>query len=95
MILTVPIPEIRFDIPEGYSVKNLDAIKFNTVMTEYGQPTCYFKSDYETIGNKTVVVKINEDYKEIFYPKSSFQEFRKVVNASADFNKVVLVFGKN
>ena len=86
--------EIRFDIPAGYVVKNLDALKMNAVIIENGQPSSYFISNYEIVDNHTVVVKVNEDYKQICYPKSRFQEFRKVVNASADFNKVVLVLEK-
>ena len=87
--------DIIFDIPEGYTVKNLDALKFNVVMSEDGRPSCYFISRYKLINNKTVEIKINEDYKQIYYPKSRFQDFRNVVNASADFNKVVLVFEKS
>jgi hypothetical protein len=86
--------EIIFDIPDGYIAKNLDAIKFNVVMLQDGQPSSYFISTYEITNDKTVVVKIHEDYKEIYYPKDRYQDFRKVVNASADFNKVVLVFEK-
>ena len=86
--------EITFDIPDGYTVKNLDALKFNVVMLQDAQPSCYFISKYDIVDNKTVVIKINEDYKDLCYPKSRFQDFRKVVNASADFNKVVLVFEK-
>jgi hypothetical protein len=41
-----------------------------------------------------VVVKVHEDYKSIYYPKVKFQDFRKVVNAAADFNKIIVVFEK-
>ena len=63
-------------------------------MMENGEASSYFVSNYEIINNKTVVVKVNEDYKSIFYPKERFQDYRKVVNASADFNKVVILFEK-
>jgi hypothetical protein len=86
--------EITFDIPEGYKVNNLDALKLNVAMMENGEASSYFVSNYEIINNKTVVVKVNEDYKSIFYPKERFQDYRKVVNASADFNKVVILFEK-
>ena len=83
--------EITFDIPEGYHINNLDGLNMDVTFSETEEASCYFKSTYELQKGKTVVVKIVENYKSIGYPKDKFQEFRKVVNAAADFNKVVLV----
>ncbi len=33
-------------------------------------------------------------YKKMYYPINQFEDFKKVINASADFNKVVLVLEK-
>ena len=86
--------EITFDIPSGYKVNNLEALKMDVELKDGGDATSAFISRYEVINNKTVVVKVNEDYKSIYYPKSKFQDFRKVVNAAADFNKIIVVFEK-
>ena len=86
--------ELSFSLPDNYKVNNLNALKMKVEMLEKGIPTCYFVSDYEVIDGKTIVVKVHEDYKSIYYPKERFQEYRKVINASADFNKIVLVLEK-
>jgi hypothetical protein len=86
--------EITFAIPDGYKVNNLDAIKMKVeCLEDDGTPTSYFTSEYE-LKNNEVIVKVHEDYKSIYYPKAKFQEYRKVINAAADFNKIVLVLEK-
>jgi hypothetical protein len=52
-----------------------------------------FVSSYEQNGN-TLKITIKENYNSIFYPVQQYEEFKKVINASADFNKVVLVLDK-
>jgi hypothetical protein len=41
-----------------------------------------------------MVVTIREYYKEIVAPVARYEDFRKVINAAADFNKVILVLEK-
>ena len=41
-----------------------------------------------------VTVTISENYRQVRWPKSDFEAFRAVVNAAANFNKVVLVLEK-
>ena len=55
--------------------------------------TMGFVSNYEVAGNQ-VIIHIYETYKRTQYPLSQFEDFKKVINASADFNKVVLVLEK-
>jgi hypothetical protein len=52
-----------------------------------------FHSYYKTDDNK-ITVFIDEDYRQISYPVSMYEDFRKVINASADFNKIVLFMEK-
>jgi hypothetical protein len=86
--------EITFAIPAGYKIKNPDDLNFHiTDKTGSGQETMGFVSNY-TLKNAAIVVNIHEFYKEISYPLTQFEDFRKVVNAAADFNKVVLVLEK-
>ena len=81
---------ITFNIPAGYRIKNLDDL--NIHITD-NRETMGFISSYKLNGPE-LIINIHEFYKEINYPVSLFEEFRKVVNASADFNKVVLVLEK-
>lgn len=85
--------KILLDIPSGYKVKNLDDLKINITHKDGEERTMGFVSSY-TMSGKTITININEDYRKIQYPLSQFEDFKKVINASADFNKVVLVFEK-
>lgn len=81
---------IRIKIPEGYIIKNLNDINMNHVCEKNGDKIFYFISGYE-LNNNLLTIKIEEVYKEISYPVEKFEEYRKVINAAADFNKVTLV----
>jgi hypothetical protein len=41
-----------------------------------------------------LIISSTEAYEQIFWPKKDFEAYRAVVNASANFNKVVLVLEK-
>ncbi len=82
--------KIEFKIPQTYKVSNLDDINMKVEMTENGKVSAYFSSWYELSGN-TVYIFSKEVYPELEYPASSFNSFRKVINASADFNKRKLI----
>ncbi|MDR3716703.1 MAG: DUF3857 domain-containing protein [Puia sp.] len=85
--------KIRLTVPEGYTVKNLDDLNIKNVFTDNGEPTMGFTSSYTQQGN-VVEIHVLEEYRKIFYPLSQYEDFRKIINASADFNKVVLVLEK-
>lgn len=85
--------KIMLYIPAGYRIKNLDDININVEHKEDGVVTMGFVSSY-TVSDNTIMILINETYHKITYPLSQFEEFKKVINASADFNKVVLVLEK-
>jgi len=89
--------DITFNVPENYEVKGLEKLKFNIASgdedAEDEQPSMGFISDYTVNGNQ-IKLTINEFYKQISYPVKQFEDFRKVINAAADFNKVVLVLEK-
>lgn len=82
---------INFTIPKGYMITNLYDINIENTDKE---KTMGFISSY-TLKDSLLTIKIHEYYKQVNYPVSSFEPFRKVINASADFNKVVLVLEKN
>lgn len=81
-------------IPEGYAVKNLDSLNFNQSFSEKGKETMAFRSSYKQDGNK-IIINCEEFYKQAVYPKEQWGDFLRVMNASADFNKVVLILEKN
>jgi len=85
--------EINFTLPEGYKISNTDALNIDVFDAENNERTMEFKSSFKLDGDKLQVI-IDEDYRKINYPLSKFEAFRKVINASADFNKIVLVLEK-
>jgi len=83
---------INFTIPDGYKIKNPDDINMK-VLSSQEDPAFGFTSSYTIEGN---VLKLycEEYYHKLRYPADKFEEFRKVINAAADFNKIVLVIEK-
>lgn len=82
--------KISVTIPEGYQIQNPDDININEEVKKGEKVIYLFDSRYELKGNKLNII-INEFYDEIYYPAEKFDEFRKVINAAADFNKVTLI----
>lgn len=85
--------KITIKIPDGYVVKNPENLKFNVVYQDGSEQPFLFHSDY-TLNNNQLTITIEEYYKEIKAPVSRYEDFRKVINAAADFNKVTLVLEK-
>jgi hypothetical protein len=85
--------EITFEIPTGYKITNLDDLKFNQSVEKDGEKIMAFTSSYMQEGNQ-ITVTVNEYYNKIRLPKEDYEAFKNVINAAADFNKVVLVFEK-
>jgi hypothetical protein len=83
--------EIRFEIPEGFRASNLEALRMDVFHEVDNERTMEFTSNYVLEG-RTVIVTVEESYRQTFYPKEVYTDFRNVINASADFNKVVVYF---
>ncbi|MFT3822782.1 MAG: DUF3857 domain-containing protein [Chitinophagaceae bacterium] len=81
---------IEFIIPKGYKIKNPDDLNINKVYRENNQVTMGFESSYKMEGN-VLTVTVIEQYRNIQYPISVYEDFKKIINASADFNKITLV----
>ena len=84
---------ITLHIPEGYTVRNAKDLIFDVSYPRGGDPDLGFVSSYTQNGS-ILQVNIRESYRKIIYPLAQFEDFKKVINASADFNKVVLVLEK-
>lgn len=87
------IRKIKVTIPEGYSVKGLEDIKRNITFNYESKKAMGFVSDYKQEGN-VLTININEYYNVVLLPVEVYDDFEKVINAAADFNKVSLVFEK-
>ncbi|MCC3157669.1 DUF3857 domain-containing protein [Hymenobacter sp. 15J16-1T3B] len=84
---------IVFDIPAGYRIRNLTDLNIKADAGPADKPVYFFHSVFQQQGQK-VTVQIEESYNQIYWPKKDFEAFRNVINASANFNKVVLVLEK-
>jgi hypothetical protein len=84
---------IIFDIPAGYAVTNLNDLRMKVEMMNNGKVSCCFTSWYEISENKLVIYS-KEYYTEEGYPVGRFEDFRKVINAAADFNKRTIILSK-
>lgn len=85
---------LNITLPDGYKVENLEALNHNfEVKNEKGKVAAQFKSNYILNGNN-LVVTIDEWFEDIELPASKYQEFRALINASADFAKIEIKLKK-
>ena len=83
--------EIKFKIPEGYLIKDLSAINKDIFYSdEDGNRTMSFTSTYKQTGDEIMII-IDEYYTKMNYKVEEYEDYRRVINAAADFNKIVLV----
>jgi hypothetical protein len=82
--------KIIFTIPDGYQVESYNDLLIDKKMEGDPTKTCSFKSNVKIEGNQ-LIIEVVEQYLSINYPVSSYQEYRKVLNTSANFTKATLV----
>jgi hypothetical protein len=80
-------------LPEGWNVENLDDLAMEQHLDLDGQRQLLFKSTATQEAN-VVKVRVEEYYKTCQLPLEHFETYRRVINAAADFNKVVMVLVK-
>jgi hypothetical protein len=85
--------QIIFEIPPGFKATNLEALKMDVFTEADGQRVIAFTSSYKLEGN-VLTVDIAEYYKKSRFPVEEYENYRKVINASANFNKVNLFLAK-
>lgn len=85
---------IKIAIPPGYTVKNPQDLRIDITYKDGDKTPFLFQSDY-TLKENVLEINIKEYYKQIAAPVDRYEDFRKVINAAADFNKVTLVLEKN
>jgi hypothetical protein len=85
--------KITLTIPQGFKVDNLNDLNMHVEMKTDGKTGCIFTSEATLTGNVLTIIS-KEYYLEPGYPASRYEEFRKVINAAADFNKKTLLLRK-
>ncbi len=84
---------INVTIPEGYSIANLDDINIDNVYENKGKVLLSFKSFYE-LNDNILKITADEYYKINRIPVEIYEDYRRVINSAADFNKITLVLVK-
>ena len=84
---------ITVNIPEGYKISNLEDIVIKNSYTKEGKDIFIFDSYYKLDGN-ILTVTADEHYRETIVAPEIYEEYRKVINSAADFNKVTLILEK-
>ena len=84
---------ITVNIPEGYKIANLEDINIKESFSKEGKELMKFESFY-TVEGKKLTITADEFYDVIRLPASDFNDYRRVINAAADFNKITLILEK-
>jgi uncharacterized ubiquitin-like protein YukD len=85
--------KIKILLPKGATVKNLDKFTMDFKNVLNGKTEAQFVSKYSQKGNEITVENV-EYYNLINYPLAKFEEYKAVINAAADFNKIVIIVTK-
>lgn len=85
---------ITVEIPMGYTIKNINDLKLDVQYKDKDGIPYLFQSDYKLISETKLEIVVKEYYKMIFAPIERYEDYRKVINAAADFNKITLVLEK-
>jgi hypothetical protein len=84
---------IVLNIPAGYRITNPEDLNMRVEMATGGQINCIFTSEARIQGGQLIITS-TEYYADSSYPVDRYEEFRKVINAAADFNKKTLILQK-
>ena len=84
---------IKILLPKGASVKNLDKFTMDFKTQINGKTEAAFMSKYTKKGDE-IQIENTEYYNIINYPLNKFEDYKAVINAAADFNKIVIIVTK-
>ncbi len=86
---------LKFIVPDGYNLSNLEDLNMEVLAKDKdGKVIADFISTYTLDGN-TLTVTVDERYYKVRYEVSEFEGYRNVINAAADFNKIVIFLENN
>lgn len=86
--------ELKIILPKNYFINNLSDVKLDFKLNEENTTIAQFFSDYK-IKENIIIISNNEFYLNIDYPLHLFEDYKRVINAAADFNKINLILKKN
>ena len=84
---------ITIKLPAGYKIANPEVFDIEHHVKIDGQDAGGWRSSAKQ-NDDTLVVTNYEYYTSMHYPLSVFDDYKKVINAAADFNKIVVVLEK-
>lgn len=85
--------KIKILLPKGATVKNLDKFTMDFKNDVNGKTEAAFISKYTQKEDEIIVDNV-EYYNIVNYPLAKFDEYKAVINAAADFNKIVIIVTK-
>ena len=85
--------KIKILLPKGAAVKNLDKFTMDFKNDVNGKTEAAFISKYTQKEDEIIVDNV-EYYNIVNYPLAKFDEYKAVINAAADFNKIVIIVTK-
>jgi hypothetical protein len=81
---------IKILLPKGATVKNLEKFVMDYKTQVNGKTEAGFISKYIKNGDE-ILVENTEFYNILNYPLDKFEDYKAVINAAADFNKIVII----
>ncbi len=85
--------EIKIRLPEGYKISNPEMLEMYFETKIDGKMEALFDCKYAQDANVLTITN-EEYYQAINYPIEKYEDYRAVINAAADFNKIVLILEK-
>ena len=83
--------QIKVHMPDGYVISNPDAVNIHHFYEKDGEKIMEFHS-YYTMENNILTVFADEYYKIVKIAPELYEDYRKVINSAAEFNKINLIF---
>lgn len=85
---------ITLDLPQGYHIKNIEDLDKVYYLDSENKSLAYFTITHQLQDNKLTITNL-EGYNFTELPVSYWDEYRKIINAAADFNKLSLILELN
>ena len=84
---------LEVKLPNGYKITNPESANFNYKVVMDEKEEAIFTSTYEQ-NDRNYIIENIEYYDAVMYPIEQFEAYKSVLNAAADFNKIVWVIEK-
>ena len=84
------VRNIKIKLPKGMKAKNLEKFVMDFKTQIENKTEAGFISNY-TEKNGEITITNSEYYNIVNYPLDKFTEYKNVINAAADFNKIVII----